>query len=86
VNQRRGHDEKLAGHVQIQLLHQRDVGEVLLGDERDRDVVDVHLIFLDEMNQQVERPFKARELDLVGVGRRLEVSVGHGTKCIDTTV
>ena len=67
VDQRRRHHQELAGDVQIQLLHQLDVGEVLLGNQRDRDVVDVHLVLLDEVNQQIERPLERFELDLVGV-------------------
>ena len=34
VDERRRHDQELAGHVEVQLLHQLDVGEVLLRDER----------------------------------------------------
>jgi hypothetical protein len=69
VNERRCHDEKLARHVEIQLLHQREIGEVLLGDQRDRYVVDVHLALANEMNQQIERPLERIELDLVRVRR-----------------
>ena len=52
VNQRRGHHEELPRDVEVQLLHQVEVVEVLLGDERDRNVVDVHLVLLDEVEQQ----------------------------------
>src|SRR5207244_3482708 len=56
--------------------------EVLFRDDRDRDVVDVHLVLANEVNQQVERPLEGIELDLVGVWRRLEVGAlgmfGHG--------
>ncbi len=44
VDERRGGDQELAGEIQIELLHQAEVRQVLLGDERDRDVVDVHLM------------------------------------------
>jgi hypothetical protein len=71
----RGHHQKLACHVEIQLLHQRDVREVLLRDERNRDVVDVHLVLANEMNEQVERTLERIELDLVRVWRGLEIGV-----------
>ena len=58
VNERRGHHEELAGDVEVELLHQLDRVEVLLRDERDRDVVDVHLVLLDEVQQQIERPLE----------------------------
>ena len=35
-------------------------GQVLLRDVRDRDVVDVDLVALDEVEQQVERALEAR--------------------------
>ena len=51
LDELRGHHEVVAGQVQVQLLHQLDRVEVLLRDERDRDVVDVQLIFLDKVQQ-----------------------------------
>jgi hypothetical protein len=36
VNQRRRHHQELPRHVEVEVLHQRDVSEVLLGDDRDR--------------------------------------------------
>ncbi len=78
VNQRRGHDEELAGDVQIQLLHQRDRVEILRRDQRDRDVVDVHLVGANEVEQQIERPLEVREPDGERLGRRLEVCVKAG--------
>ena len=35
----------------------------------DRDVVNIQLVPLDKEQEQVERPFELRELDLVGVGQ-----------------
>ena len=54
---------------------QRDVAEVLLGDEGDRDVVDVQLVLANQVQEQVERPLEGIELDLIGVRRRFEVGV-----------
>jgi hypothetical protein len=42
--QRRGHHEVLARDVELELAHQLEVLEVLLGDPRDRDVGDVDLV------------------------------------------
>ena len=73
VNQRRRHHEVLARDVEVHLLHQLDGLEVLRGDERDGDVVDVHLVLLDEVKQQIERPLEVFELDGVGVDGGLEI-------------
>src|SRR4029077_20457949 len=73
VNQRRGHDEKFAGDVQIQLLHQRDRCEVLRGDERDRDVVDVDLVLPDQVQEQIKRSLEVGQLNGEGIGRRFEI-------------
>jgi hypothetical protein len=73
VNQRRRHDQELAGDVEIQLLHQLDVREVLLRDSGDRNVVHIHLVDPDEVYEEIERPFERFELDLVCVRRRFEV-------------
>ncbi len=69
VDEGRRHHEELSRDVEIQLLHQRDEAEVLLGDERDGDVVDVHLVLANEVDQQVERPLERIELDPVRVRR-----------------
>ena len=45
--------------------HRVEVLEVLLGDERDRDVEDVELVLLDQVQQQIERTLEDVELDLV---------------------
>ena len=51
-----------SGDVEIELLHQRDRFEVLRGDQRDRNVVDVELVLLDEMQQKIERTFDGLRL------------------------
>ena len=47
--------------------------EILLGDERDRDVVDVHLVLANEVQQQIERTLEGVELDVIGVRGRFEI-------------
>ena len=63
MNQRRRHHQELAGEVEIELLHQPEIVEVLLGDERDRNVVDVDLILPNQVNEQIERAFERLQLD-----------------------
>ena len=65
VNQRRGHHQKIARDGDVQLLHQLEIGQVLFGDARDRDVVDVDLVFLDQVEQQIKRPLEDLEFDTV---------------------
>ena len=78
VDERRRHHQELAGDVEVQLLHQLDRVEVLRGDQRDRDVVDVDLVPPDEVQQQIERAFEVLEVNRQGVDRRFEVgSVIH---------
>src|SRR5262249_47906940 len=73
VNQRRSHHEELARHVEVQLLHQIDVGEVLLGDEGDRNVVDVDLVLLDEVQQQIERSLEILQADRIRLENGFEL-------------
>ena len=40
------------------------------GDPLDRDVVDIHLVLLDEVEQQIERAFEDLEFDFVFLGHR----------------
>jgi hypothetical protein len=72
VDERRRHHQELAGDVQVELLHQVEIFEVLLGDDRNLDVVDVHLVLLDQMNQQIERTFEGLHLDFDRLELRLE--------------
>jgi hypothetical protein len=65
VDERRRHDEELPRHVEVHLLHQIDVVQILFRDERDRDVVDVQLVLLDEVNEQIERPLEVVEPDRI---------------------
>jgi hypothetical protein len=73
VNQRRRHHEELPRDVEVQILHQVDVLEVLFRHLEDRDVVDVHLVPLDEMQQQIERALEIIEVDRVRLEDGLEV-------------
>ena len=51
VGQVRGHDQVVGRDLDRHVLHQLEVLDVLLGDERDRDVEDVQLVGLAEVEQ-----------------------------------
>ena len=72
MDERRRHHQELARDVEVQLLHQVDVLEILLRDRGDRDVVDVDLVLLDEVQQQVERALELLEPDRICLEDRLE--------------
>ena len=61
----RRHDDEFAGHIDIQFLEGLQIFEVLPGDALDRDVVDVELIALDQIEQEIERALENLEFDLV---------------------
>ena len=67
----RGEIDALA--AKLDARHQMNRVEILLGDERDRNVVDVHLALLDEVKQQIQGTVEVLELDWKGVERRLEI-------------
>ena len=66
LKQCRSHHQKFTGDGKIQLLHRLDVAQILLSDQRDRDIVDVDLVLLDEVQQEVERALKVLDANLVG--------------------
>ncbi len=59
--QRRRHQQVLAGDVEVELPHHVEVFEVLLGDLRDGDVGDLHLVQADQVQQEIEGPLEGRE-------------------------
>ena len=67
--ERRGHQQILAGDVDVELVHQIEVLEILLPDRGDRDLRDLHLVDPDQMEQQIEGPLEGRKLDGAGSGR-----------------
>ena len=63
VRERRRHHEVLARDVEVHQLHHGQVFEVLLRHEADGDLQDVQLVLLAEVQEQIERPFEARQAD-----------------------
>ena len=68
LHERRGHDEELPRELDVEFAHGLDVVEELVRDARDGDVEDVHLVPLDEVEEQVERAVEGIERDGVGHG------------------
>ena len=72
-----GHDEKLAGDLDVQCLQRAEVFEILLGDPGDRDLPDLDLVLLDQVEEKVKRPRKDLEVDRVAVkGGRIDPRIG----------
>ena len=70
LHQGSGHDEELAGDLEVELLQGAQDIEVLFGDRLDGDVIDIDLVFPDEEKEEVERAFKDRQFDaIIGVGK-----------------
>ena len=77
-----GHDEELAGEVDVEAADDLDVFEVLVGDLGDGDVLDVHLGLFDEEEEELEGPGVDFEVDFVifGLGHGVEDSGGGGER------
>jgi len=65
IHERRGHHEELAGDLEIELAHHLDVFDELRGELGEIDRIDVHLLLLDEIEEQIQRAFKDLEFDFV---------------------
>jgi hypothetical protein len=63
MDQRRRHHQEVAGDVEVQLLHHVEIVEVLPRDQRNRDVVDIHLVLADQMDEQIERSLEGLQPD-----------------------
>ena len=66
LEQRRCHEQKVARHVEIEVLHARDLGEVLIGDLGDRDGADIDFLPAHQVQQKIERALEACGADFVG--------------------
>jgi len=79
VDEQRRLVDVFAGDVEVELLHQRQVLVELVADARHRDVGDLHLVDLDQVQQEVERPLEDRQADPPRLGQRggVQAGVGH---------
>ena len=62
VHQRGGHDDELAGELEVEPLHQVDVFAELVGQLDHVHLVDIDLFLADEVQQQIQRPLEHFEL------------------------
>ena len=69
VDERGGHVDEFGGDVDVLDFELVEVVEILGGDFGDLDVVDVHFLLFDEVEQEVERTFVDGDVDAVGSGR-----------------
>ena len=69
-HQRRGDDQIVGGELDVERLHRLDVGQILVGDDRQRNGRDVELTFFDQVQQagraarRTRRPRRAARLSL----------------------
>jgi len=68
VDERGRHVDEFGGDIHIEFLELVEVGEVLGGDYGDGDVMNVHFLLFDEVEEEVERAFEERNRDFVGRG------------------
>ena len=62
IDQVGGHGDKLAGHLQIQFLPLGHPLEVLVQDQSDLDVLDLHFVFIQQMEDQIQRTHKILQI------------------------
>ena len=62
IQQRRRHDQEFAGHVHVLGVHVAHIGEILVRDRDDRDIVDVDLVLIDQVQQKVQRALEDLQL------------------------
>jgi hypothetical protein len=81
-HQRGGHDEELAGDVEVERLHRAESFEVLFRDGLDRNIVDIDLVFPDEKKEKIKRAFEDLQLDaIIRIGNYGSGDLrGHGTR------
>jgi hypothetical protein len=58
-----GHDQIIGGELEAQAAGSLDEGEILLGERQDRDAGDVDLLARASVEQQIERPLEAVDVD-----------------------
>ncbi len=53
-----GHDQKIAGNIDIHGFHPFDIIQITVGNQRNRDVVDIDFIFSNQIDEKIHRTFK----------------------------
>ncbi len=73
LDQHRRHQQVFGCQFQAMLLHHLDVGHVLLGERRHRDVEHVEVVLADQVQQQVERPLERLQHHFQRIRRDVQV-------------
>jgi hypothetical protein len=68
VDERGGHVNEFGGDVDVEMFELVEVVEILRGDFGDLDVVNIHFLLFDEIEQEVERTFEDGDGDFIGRG------------------
>ncbi len=66
MDQRRGHVDELGAQLDVQFQGALHVLQILLRDGGNRDVVDVDLLFADQVQQEIERPVVLLQMKIQG--------------------
>jgi hypothetical protein len=66
LDESRCHDKKLTGNIKVEFSHDIKIIEVLTGNFGNGNVVDIQLIFFNEMKKQVKGPFESLSPDKAG--------------------
>ena len=65
ANQLACHDDEIARQLHVQILRRFNVSEVLVTDQRDRNVGDIHFVFLNQREQEIQRSLEVELLQSV---------------------
>ena len=65
LDERRRDEQELRGHLEVEDLHALELGEVGVHDGGQGDLVELHLLAQDQVQEQVERPLEHLGLHLV---------------------
>jgi hypothetical protein len=65
VNQGRRKNQKFSGKVQVERAEHLDILQILPGNKGNGDVVDIDLVFLDQVQKEIQRTFKNVEFDFI---------------------
>ena len=52
------HDNKITGKINVHGLHPFNILQILRCNQRDGNIIDIQLVFFDQMNEQVHGTFK----------------------------
>ena len=75
IDQDGGHQQEFGLAVDGDERTVLQIDQIFPGDDGDGDVVDLDLLFLDEKEEQIQRPLEDGQLDLVALARKVDADV-----------